>query len=94
MTATAFASSQPLDAGALERAPLRYPRPSRLQVPLELDGAGTDIFRGLAGPQQIWMSHRDLVAAVQSGKPGDQLTLTLTRDGSEKQVTVTLAEAS
>jgi putative serine protease PepD len=36
----------------------------------------------------------DLVAAVQAGKPGDQLTLTLTRDGSEKQVTVTLAEAS
>ena len=36
----------------------------------------------------------DLVAAVQTGKPGEQVTVTLTRDGSGKQVTVTLAEAS
>jgi len=34
---------------------------------LELDGVDTPIFRGLAGPQQIWMSHRDLVAAVPAG---------------------------
>jgi GMP synthase (glutamine-hydrolysing) len=34
---------------------------------LELDGADAPIFRGLDGPQQIWMSHRDLVAAVPAG---------------------------
>jgi GMP synthase (glutamine-hydrolysing) len=35
---------------------------------LELAGADTPIFRGIAtGPQQVWMSHRDLVAAVPPG---------------------------
>jgi GMP synthase (glutamine-hydrolysing) len=34
---------------------------------LEIDGAGAPIFRGLSGPQQIWMSHRDLVAAAPAG---------------------------
>ena len=34
---------------------------------LELDGVDTPIFRGLTGPQQIWMSHRDLVAAAPAG---------------------------
>ncbi len=35
----------------------------------------------------------DLVAAVQSGKVGQQMTVEFTRDGAKKQVTVTLAEA-
>jgi ATP-dependent DNA helicase RecG len=39
MTATAFASSRPLDAGELGSAPLHYPRPSRLAAPLKLEGA-------------------------------------------------------
>jgi GMP synthase (glutamine-hydrolysing) len=34
---------------------------------LELDGVNLPIFRGLSGPQQVWMSHRDLVAAVPAG---------------------------
>jgi GMP synthase (glutamine-hydrolysing) len=34
---------------------------------LELDSIDSPIFRGLTGPQQIWMSHRDLVAAVPRG---------------------------
>jgi len=35
----------------------------------------------------------DLVAAVQSGKVGQQMTVDFTRDGAKKQVTVTLTEA-
>ena len=34
---------------------------------LDFDGVDTPIFRGLSGPQQIWMSHRDLVSAVPAG---------------------------
>ena len=37
--ATAFASSRPLDASELAGAPIRYPRPSRLGRPLEVEGA-------------------------------------------------------
>ena len=44
-----------------------------------------------AGSRTIHNSN-DLVAAVQSGKPGDPLTLTVRRDGAEQQVTVTLGE--
>jgi len=36
----------------------------------------------------------DLVAAVQSGKVGDSVQITFTRNGSEQTATVTLAEAS
>ncbi|HEX2355581.1 MAG TPA: trypsin-like peptidase domain-containing protein [Micromonosporaceae bacterium] len=36
----------------------------------------------------------DLVSAVQSGKVGDQLTVTYTRNGGENTTTVTLGEAS
>jgi putative serine protease PepD len=36
----------------------------------------------------------DLVSAVQSGKVGDQVTVTYTRNGDEKTTTVTLGEAS
>ncbi len=39
MTATAFASSRPLADDELARAPVRYPRPSRLSRPLAVDGA-------------------------------------------------------
>ena len=35
----------------------------------------------------------DLVGLVQSGTVGQKMTITFTRDGAEKQVTVTLAEA-
>jgi ATP-dependent DNA helicase RecG len=38
MTATAFATSHPLEPDELERAPVHYPRPSRLSVPLPVDG--------------------------------------------------------
>jgi ATP-dependent DNA helicase RecG len=38
MTATAFATSRPLDPEQLERAPVHYPRPSRLTALLKLDG--------------------------------------------------------
>ncbi len=38
MSATAFASSRPLAPDELESAPIRYPRPSRLDAPLEVDG--------------------------------------------------------
>jgi len=34
---------------------------------LELDGRTGALFEGIAGPQQIWMSHRDLVTAVPPG---------------------------
>jgi ATP-dependent DNA helicase RecG len=38
MTATAFATSDTLDPGALADAPVRYPRPSRLRAELTFDG--------------------------------------------------------
>ena len=38
MAPTAFASSRELGGDELETAPLRYPRPSRLAVSLEVDG--------------------------------------------------------
>jgi ATP-dependent DNA helicase RecG len=38
-TPTAFASVQPLDAGELLAAPVRYPRPSRLVRPLAIEGS-------------------------------------------------------
>ena len=34
---------------------------------LELDGCTSVLFDGISGPQQIWMSHRDLVSAVPPG---------------------------
>ena len=34
---------------------------------LELDEAADPMFRGLAGSQQIWMSHRDVVGSVPEG---------------------------
>ena len=34
---------------------------------LEMDEAGGPVFGGLAGRQQIWMSHRDVVTAVPAG---------------------------
>ncbi|HEY2006438.1 MAG TPA: OB-fold nucleic acid binding domain-containing protein, partial [Solirubrobacteraceae bacterium] len=37
--ATAFASSRPLAADELSAAPIRYPRPSLLAAPLEVEGA-------------------------------------------------------
>ena len=38
MSATAFASSRPLDRSELAAAPVRYPRPSQLGVALKIDG--------------------------------------------------------
>src|SRR5438270_6469355 len=38
MAATAFATSDPIDPASLSDAPVRYPRPSRLRTPIELDG--------------------------------------------------------
>jgi GMP synthase (glutamine-hydrolysing) len=34
---------------------------------LDLDGCSSVLFDGISGPQQIWMSHRDLVSAVPPG---------------------------
>jgi GMP synthase (glutamine-hydrolysing) len=34
---------------------------------LDLDATSDPLFSGLAGPQQIWMSHRDVVASVPQG---------------------------
>src|SRR5437588_10019886 len=36
--ATAFSTSRPLHPDELEAAPVHYPRPSRLAIPLEVDG--------------------------------------------------------
>jgi len=33
----------------------------------DLDGGSSALFDGISGPQQIWMSHRDLVAAAPPG---------------------------
>jgi ATP-dependent DNA helicase RecG len=41
MGPTAFATSRVLDSGELETAPIRYPRPSHLEQPLEVRGART-----------------------------------------------------
>jgi putative serine protease PepD len=46
-----------------------------------------------AGDRDVHNSE-DLVTAVQAGKPGDKLQLTVIRNGSQLQVTVTLGEAS
>lgn len=34
---------------------------------LDLDGRSSVLFQGITGPQQIWMSHRDLVSAAPPG---------------------------
>ncbi|MBV8221002.1 MAG: ATP-dependent DNA helicase RecG [Solirubrobacterales bacterium] len=39
MVPTAFSTSEPLESAELEAALVRYPRPSNLRAPLELDGA-------------------------------------------------------
>ncbi|MGC9668919.1 trypsin-like peptidase domain-containing protein [Planosporangium sp. 12N6] len=36
---------------------------------------------------------RSLVAAIRSAKPGDQLAMTVVRNGAEQQITITLGEA-
>src|SRR5689334_3626534 len=38
MSATAFASSRPLELDELQSAPAHYPRPSRLEQPLRIEG--------------------------------------------------------
>ncbi len=50
-----------------------------------------DVITGLDG-KNITDSD-DLIAAVQAGKVGQQMTVDYTRDGAKKQATVTLAEA-
>ena len=34
----------------------------------------------------------DVITAVNSGQPGDELVLTILRDGSQQELTVTLGE--
>ena len=34
---------------------------------LDLDGSASELFEGIAGPQRVWMSHRDLVTAPPPG---------------------------
>jgi ATP-dependent DNA helicase RecG len=63
MPATAFASSRPLAPQELESAPVRYPRPSRLEAPLKLDGQKARHAAGALGLHTIgdllWHLPRD-----------------------------------
>jgi ATP-dependent DNA helicase RecG len=49
MTATAFATSRPLEPDELGAAPVRYPRPSRLETPLVLEGPKAEHAAGSLG---------------------------------------------
>ena len=51
---------------------------------------GGDIITRLDG--QPLASMEDLAAAIAQKQPGDQLTLTILRDGSSRDVTVTLGD--
>jgi ATP-dependent DNA helicase RecG len=53
MTATAFATSRPLDPEELDAAPARYPRPSRLGTPLRVGGAKAERAAAMLGLNTI-----------------------------------------
>jgi ATP-dependent DNA helicase RecG len=53
MSATAFASGEPLDRGELRGAPIRYPRPGRLQAGLNVQGAKAERAAAVLGLQTV-----------------------------------------
>ena len=81
MPATAFATSQPLDSRSLERAPVRYPRPSRQRAGLALDGPKAQRAAETLGLRTVedLLFHlpRDLreARAVADLVPGDSATV-------------------
>lgn len=81
MTATAFATAEPLDSDQLDAAPVRYPRPSRLKVALSLDGAKTKRAAdtlGLATVEDLLLHlprDRREARAVADLVPGDSATV-------------------
>jgi ATP-dependent DNA helicase RecG len=81
MAATAFATSDPIDPAALSDAPVRYPRPSRLSTPIELDGPkaqrGADTL-GLTTVGDLLLHlprDRREARAVAALEPGDSATV-------------------
>ena len=81
MTATAFATSEPLDPRELEDAPVRYPRPSTLRAALSVDGAKAQRAAETLGLRTVGdlLLHlpRDLreARAVADLAPGDSATV-------------------
>src|SRR6185312_10673562 len=81
MAATAFATSDPLDPAALAGAPVRYPQPSRLRVPLAFDGPkaqrGADALGlGTVGDLLLHLPRdRREARAVAELSPGDSATV-------------------
>ena len=53
--------------------------------------AGGDVITAIDGQQIQGMD--DLISAVNAKQPGDQITLDVLRDGSQKQITVTLGKS-
>ena len=80
-SATAFATSEPLDPRELECAPVRYPRPSKLRAPLAFDGAKAQRAAETLGLRTVedLLLHlpRDLreARAVADLEPGDSATV-------------------
>ena len=80
-SATAFATSDPLDPRELECAPVRYPRPSKLRAPLAFDGAKAQRAAETLGLRTVedLLLHlpRDLreARAVADLEPGDSATV-------------------
>ncbi len=81
MSATAFATSNPLDPTALSDAPVHYPRPSRLSVRLEVEGAKAQRAAetlGLATVEDLLLHlprDRREARAVAELAPGDSATV-------------------
>ncbi len=81
MAATAFATSDPLDPAALSQAPVRYPRPSRLSAPIELEGpkaqrAAEALDLGSVGDLLLHLPRdRREARAVAELAPGDSATV-------------------
>jgi ATP-dependent DNA helicase RecG len=81
MTATAFATSNPLAADELLAAPVHYPRPSSLAVPLRLDGAKAERGAGNLGLGTVGelLEHlprdRREARAVAELSPGESATV-------------------
>jgi ATP-dependent DNA helicase RecG len=81
MAATAFATSDPLDSATLADAPARYPRPSRLTEPIEIDGpkakrAAETLGLGTVGDLLLHLPRdRREARAVAELEPGDSATV-------------------
>jgi ATP-dependent DNA helicase RecG len=81
MAATAFATSDPLDPAALQAAPVRYPRPSKLGIAIELEGpkaqrAAEALGLGTVGDLLLHLPRdRREARAVAELVPGDSATV-------------------